>query len=216
MYKILLLEDDELLGEALSEELSEHNFDVVWVKDAPSAADAAYDGCYDLYLFDVNVPGQSGFELLHDLRVASDETPTVFLTARTNIKDLQEGFLVGADDYVMKPFDMEVLLIRIGAKIKINQTLFISKDAWLDNTNQFLKINDKNIDLPKREFEILHYYLTHKERIIGKDEILEMLYEGDFISDATYRVYIRNLNKHLEGHAKLTNIRGSGYRFESL
>ncbi len=215
MHKILLLEDDELLGDTLSEELSEHNFDITWVKDSNSAAEACYETKYDLYLFDVNVPGQSGFELLHALREASDETPTIFLTARTSLKDLQKGFNVGADDYVTKPFELAVLLIRIHAKIKDTSHLIISKDAWLDPQNQCLHVSTKKITLPRREFEILAYYLSHKERIISKDEILEMLYEGNFISDATYRVYMRNINAHLLGHAKLSNVRGVGYRFEA-
>ncbi len=216
MRKILLLEDDELLGETVSEELAEAEFNVKWVKNADAAADAAYEGSFDLYLFDVNVPGQSGFELLHDLRAASDETPAIFLTARSDIKDLQVGFSAGADDYITKPFKMAELLVRINAKIKSAQTMTISRDAFLDVQNRLLVISDQKIDLPRREFEILHYYLNHKGRIIGKDEILEMLYEGDFISDATYRVYVRNINTHLGGHAKLINIRGSGYRFEQL
>lgn len=210
----MLLEDDLILGETLDEELCEHGFDVTWIKDAHSAANITFDQSFDLYLLDVNVPGQSGFDLLQALRESGDETPSIFLTSRSSVKDLQEGFDAGADDYITKPFDMDVLLICIHAKIKTKQKLFISEDAYLNLQNGLLYINSNIVDLPKRELEILEYYLTHKERTIGKDEILEILYEGDFISDATFRVYIRNLNKHLQGHANLRNVRGVGYRFE--
>jgi len=216
MSKILLLEDDELLGETLSEDLEEAGFEVLWVKDADAASDACYETHYDCYLFDVNVPGMSGFELLKSLRESMDETPTLFLTARSSIDDLQEGFDVGADDYITKPFDLAMLIVRIRAKIKTDTIFHITPQCKLDCQSQTLHVKGTSELLPRREYEILCYYLKHKERIIGKDEILNTLYEGEFISDSTFRVYIKNINKHLDTCAKLSNVRGVGYKFESI
>ena len=215
MHKLLLLEDDELLGITIAEDLEEAGYRVAWVKDAQSAAEHTYDTRYALYLFDVNVPGMSGFELLTLLRQSGDETPAVFLTSRSNINDLRSGFNAGADDYVTKPFDMETLLIRIAAKIK-DERLVITDALALDRQQYALIIDAKPMTLPKKEFEILEYFVRHKARIISKDEIITELYDEEFISDATFRVYIKNLNRHLDGHARLANVRGVGYRFEVL
>ena len=216
MIKLLLLEDDELLGETLSEDLEEAGFDVTWLKEGEGAADRAYDGDFDCYLFDVNVPGLSGFELLESLRESGDETPALFLTARSSLDDLEMGFDVGADDYITKPFNMASLIIRIKAKMKRDEYILITPECRLHRGTQMLHVKGKKEPLARREYEILEYYLEHKKRIVGKDEILNTLYEGEYISDATFRVYIKNINRHLDGCAKLSNVRGVGYRFESV
>ena len=211
--KLLFLEDDPLLGETVYEDLQEAGYSVDWVKNADEAAEYTYDNRYDLYLLDVNVPGMSGFELLSSLRESGDDTPAIFLTARGEVEDLREGFGAGADDYVVKPFDMETLLIRIEAKIK-DEKVIISPHLALDREQYTLIVDGTSHPLPKKEFEILEYFITHKKRIVSKDEILTELYEDEFISDTTFRVYIKHLNTHLEGYARLKNVRGVGYHFE--
>ncbi len=211
--KLLFLEDDTLLGETVYEDLQEAGYSVNWVKSADEAAEATYENRYDLYLLDVNVPGMSGFDLLSSLRESGDETPAIFLTARGEVSDLREGFGAGADDYVTKPFDMETLLIRIEAKIK-DEKLIVSPHLILNREQYTLIVDGTPHPLPKKEFEILTYFITHKKRIVSKDEILTELYEDEYISDTTFRVYIKHLNTRLEGYAKLKNVRGVGYRFE--
>ncbi len=213
--RVLFLEDDQLLGETVYEDLQDAGFFVDWVKDGDEVAEICYSHRYDLYLFDVNVPGISGFDLLTSLRQSGDDTPAIFLTARGEINDLRVGFDCGADDYVIKPFDMQTLLIRIEAKIK-DERLIVSRHLLLDREQYTLIVNDKPYRLAKKEFEILEYFITHKKRIISKDEIITELYEEEFISDTTFRVYIKQLNSHLGGYAKLVNVRGVGYRFEIL
>ncbi len=211
--KLLFLEDDALLGETVYEDLQEAGFSVEWVKNADKAAESTFENRYDLYLLDVNVPGMSGFDLLSSLRQSGDETPAIFLTARSEISDLKDGFGAGADDYVTKPFDMQTLLIRIEAKIK-DERVIITPRLALDREQFALIIDNTPRPLPKKEFEILEYFISHKKRIVSKDEILTRLYEDEFISDTTFRVYIKHLNTRLEGLAKLKNVRGVGYRFE--
>ncbi|OQX73404.1 MAG: hypothetical protein B6D59_05785 [Campylobacteraceae bacterium 4484_4] len=179
--KLLFLEDDPLLGETVYEDLQEAGYSVDWVKNADEAAEYTYDNRYDLYLLDVNVPGMSGFELLSSLRESGDDTPAIFLTARGEVEDLREGFGAGADDYVVKPFDMETLLIRIEAKIK-DEKVIISPHLALDREQYTLIVDGTS--------------------------------EDEFISDTTFRVYIKHLNTHLEGYARLKNVRGVGYHFE--
>lgn len=213
---ILLLEDDLILGETLEEDLRDEGYNVMWVKNATEALDATYEQRFELYLFDVNVPGQSGFSLLSELREAGDATPALFLTARSGIKDLQAGFSAGADDYVTKPFNMDELLIRIKAKMRTSQRIAIAKGCHLDMDGHRLVCGEAFINLPNRELQILHYFLLNKTSVISKDEIFNELFEGDYISDATFRVYIKNLNAHLRPFAILNNVRGVGYRFEIL
>ncbi|MBN2895651.1 MAG: response regulator transcription factor [Campylobacterales bacterium] len=216
MPSLLLLEDDLLLGETLYDELEEAGYHVCWVKNSTQAAEAAWRERFDLYLFDVNVPGQNGFSLLRDLRAAQDETPALFLTAKSSLGDLQEGFEAGADDYLCKPFDMAVLLIRLRAKLRRKEELIIAPNVRLICAAQQLECAQKSINLPKREFMILHYYAQRIGHIIGKEALCNALFDGDYISDATFRVYIKKLNAHLEGHARLINVRGEGYRLEPL
>ncbi len=210
---ILFLEDDPLLGETVYEDLQEAGYAVEWVKNSDEASERTFENRYDLYLLDVNVPGMSGFDLLASLRNSGDDTPAIFLTARGEANDLREGFGAGADDYVVKPFDMETLLIRIEAKIK-DEKLIVSPHLALDREQYALIVDGTPHPLPKKEFEILDYFIRHKKRIISKEEIMSELYEDEFISDTTFRVYIKHLNTHLEGYAGLKNVRGVGYRFE--
>jgi len=110
---ILLMEDDRLLGETISELLTDDGYEVEWVKDGHSAAESTYDNSYSLYIFDINVPEINGFELLEDLRSASDNTPTIFISALVDLNSITKGFELGADDYIKKPFFPEELLIRV-------------------------------------------------------------------------------------------------------
>jgi len=124
--KILLLEDDEVLRETLEDELSDAGFSVDATASSDEASELSYNNSYNLYLFDVEVLGMSGFELLTQLRQSGDTTPAIFLTAKTQVSDMMQGFESGADDYIKKPFDMQELLIRIASRTKR------FKQQWID------------------------------------------------------------------------------------
>jgi DNA-binding response OmpR family regulator len=215
MARLLFLEDDTLLGETLEEDLTEAGHNVVWVKDSNSAIDVCYENKFDLYLFDVNVPGMSGFELLAELQKSGDETPAIFLTARSSLDDLQMGFNSGAVDYITKPFDFNVLLIRIAAKLPQIGVRF-GANITLDCDAETLTCGNKTQIIPHKELQILHYFIKHHDRVVSKDEIVDTLYDGEYISDATFRVYIKNIKKHVTPYAELLNTRGIGYRITLL
>jgi len=118
MLKILLLEDDKVLSETLSELLESENFEVTCVDDGEMALDMTFMKHFDILLLDVNVPFINGFELLKSLRESGDVTPAIFITALTDVVSLSQGFEVGADDYIKKPFDFDELLVRINALIR--------------------------------------------------------------------------------------------------
>ncbi|HIP60972.1 MAG TPA: response regulator transcription factor, partial [Sulfurovum sp.] len=116
--KILLLEDDKLFNETLEDFLEEEGFDVTCALDPYTALELTYENSFDLYLFDVNLPYESGFDLLAKLRDSGDTTPSIFLTSRDDKESLRDGFMVGGDDYMRKPIDLDEMLFRIKAVIR--------------------------------------------------------------------------------------------------
>lgn len=116
--KLLILEDDKLFNETLQDFLEEEGFNVAFALDPYSALELTYEQKFDLYLFDVNLPYETGFSLLKKLRDSGDTTPTIFLTSREDKLSLREGFHVGADDYMKKPIDLDELLLRINALLR--------------------------------------------------------------------------------------------------
>jgi DNA-binding response OmpR family regulator len=215
--KILLLEDDEVLRETLEDELSDAGFSVDATASSDEASELSYNNSYNLYLFDVEVLGMSGFELLTQLRQSGDTTPAIFLTAKTQVSDMMQGFESGADDYIKKPFDMQELLIRIASRTKRfkQQWIDLGENITLNTESLVLKTATSQNQLHKKEFEILYYYIENSGRVIAKDEVINALYEEEPISDATFRVYIKNIKK-AAGVEVLKNRRGVGYIFEKL
>ena len=213
MFKILILEDDLLLAQTLQEELEDEGYLVVLAHTIEQAHFLTFEQQFELYLFDVNVPDGSGFELLKELREIDDFTPTIFLTSKAHAKDVGEGVDVGANDYVKKPFEMEELLYRIKRFIKEESTIAISDTIRFNPKKYEISTPEKTYILQKKESEILHYFLKSPNKIISKDEIINNLFDGNYFSDATFRVYITHIKKII-GSDRLTNRRGSGYIFE--
>lgn len=217
MKKILLVEDDTILGETIVDILEDKNYEVVWVKDGKEALDKSFCTKYDLYLLDVNVPFINGFELLKDLRESADMTPAIFITALIDINSLEKGFDVGADDYIKKPFNEKELLIRINAQIKKSfnsyEDILKYKDLEYDISSRILRKNGKIVHLSPSESELLELFLKNQGKIISKDEILFTLKDGEIGSDASLRVQISKLKKI---GLELSNIRAVGYRCEKL
>jgi len=217
MYKILLLEDDLVLGETLYEILQSENFEVVWVKDGQQGLDETYLSRFDLYLFDINVPFINGFELLESLRKSGNKTPTIFITANVDIKSISQGFEIGADDYIKKPFDIDELVIRINTQIKksfhsYSKTINYG-DISFDITTQKIYKNEKEIFLSPTEKKLFELFLQNIDKPLGKEDILYEIHDGDEGSEAALRVQISKLKKL---GLNITNQRGIGYRCEKL
>ncbi|MEA1914627.1 MAG: response regulator transcription factor [Campylobacterota bacterium] len=217
MYKILLLEDDLVLGETLQEILQSENFDIVWVKDGQQGLDETYMGHYDLYLFDVNVPFINGFELLSSLRQSGNTTPAIFITANVDIQSVSKGFDVGADDYIKKPFDVDELVIRINTQIKKSFQSYTQKIEYGDLSFeiQTQKIVKKGVEilLSPTEKKLFELFFQNIDKPLNKEEILFHLHDGEEGSEAALRVQISKLKKL---GLNITNQRGVGYRCEKL
>jgi len=216
-HKILLLEDDELFCETLEDFLEEEGFDVDLAHEGREALQKSYNNVYDLYLLDVKVPHINGFDFLKMLRDAGNDTPAIFITSLKEMQDLSKGFLVGADDYLKKPFELEELLLRINAVLRrkgIVDLFEIDSDFTLDIKRKRLYKNSKEIPLNLKDVQLLILLVQNRGKVVTKEMILETLWSSE--EEASYgsiRVYINNLKK-IFSKEKIVNIRGIGYKFE--
>lgn len=215
MKKILLVEDDTVLGETIIDILEDENYNLTWVKDGNQALDKSLQTHYDLYLFDINIPFINGLKLLNELRQSGDETPAIFITAKIDIESFQRGFEMGADDYIRKPFHMKELLVRINNQI---QKSFFShnsqvhyKDISYDIESQLVTKSTQIVHLSPTELKLLELFLKNINRVITKDEILDFLHDGGLGSDSSLRVQVSRLKKL---GLEIANIRAIGYRCE--
>lgn len=217
--KILLLEDDLLLGEMLCDELSQKGYAITLCEDAQSALDTAYEQNFDLWIFDVKVPLGNGFEVLKELRSLGKNTPSIFLTSLSMIEDLKQGFLAGCDDYLRKPFDIDELLLRVDSLLKRSFSHQNSEILELENgfcfdilqKSLFDKTSKKEISLTNKERELLCLLLQNKGNFVSQDEIFERVWGYDEnLTNMALRVYIKNLRKVL-GSESIATQRHRGY-----
>ena len=213
--KILVLEDDKLFNDTLEDFLEEEGFEVTTALDPYSALDRTYEQKFDLYLFDVNLPYETGFSLLKQLRDAGDLTPTMFITSRDDKVSLTKGFDVGADDYMKKPIDLDELLLRINALLR-RQTRVEKMNLGkyeLDIRAKELSLDGKVIKLAAKSIDLLLLLVKLKGEVVSLQDIEEHLWHtNEEASAGAIRVYITVLKKYFPN---IENIRGVGYRFNN-
>jgi len=212
--QILLLEDDKLFNETLQDFLDEEGYDLSCALDPYTALDLTYEQNFDLYLFDVNLPYESGFDLLKKLRDSGDRTPTIFITSRNDKASLREGFMAGADDYLKKPVDLDELLLRVEAVLRrqVRSEQSMIGDYRLDAKKMKLYRDDMEVDLPKKVIALLLLFVAAQEEVVSSPEIKDRLWAtSEEASDGSIRVYITQLKKLFPD--AIENIRGVGYRF---
>jgi len=214
LIKILLLEDDLLFGETLTDLLEDEGYEVTHSPNGQSALDATFEHRFDLYLLDINVPLIDGVSLLKELRDADDNTPAIFLTSHKDKEMLERGFLSGCDDYLTKPFDNDELLLRLKALLKrsVKDEVKCVNLLCHDTTHKRILYDKKELDLSKKEYELLLLLMQHASSAVPKEMILDELWSSsDGGSDGAIRVYINRL-KHLLPQVTIQNIRGIGYK----
>jgi DNA-binding response OmpR family regulator len=216
--KILLLEDDLILSEVIVEHLEYYNYDVTPIYNGVDAENLLFEERFDLLLLDVNVPLLNGFELLKGLRESGNNTPTIFITSMNASSDVLEGFELGANDYLKKPFEMIELKARIDNikrhfKIDDERILAINNEISYDLERQIVIFKSKEVQLSKKEGEFLAYFLHHRGKVLSADELMVNVWSYDTApSSATLRTYIKNIRRVL-GEEVITTIRGVGYLF---
>ena len=219
--KILLLEDDPILSDLMYDHLKELGYTVTLSMDGNDAIEKIDTEAFDLFILDINVPQKSGIDVLKDVRDFQKHTPAIFITAYQDIEHLKNGFLAGCDDYVKKPFELEELDERINHikkryHIENDTAIKIDENLSFEYQRRRLVFQDRtDISLSSKEAKILRYFLNHPNRVISTDELTQNIWEyEEFPSDATLRVYIKNLRAAM-GKEKIKTIRGLGYSFES-
>ncbi len=216
--RLLLVEDDELLGDAIKTGLMQFGYVVDWLKDGATASNAFPQESFELIILDLGLPKLSGMKLLQHLRSSGIETPVIILTARESIEDRVAGLDAGADDYMVKPFDLTELNARIKALIRRSQgradTIVHYRNISLDHGAHTVLLDGEPVNVPRREFALLQKLLENAGKVITRDQLMQSIYGWDEDVDSNVlEVHIHNLRKKLDAHY-IRTIRGIGYMVE--
>ncbi len=220
--KILLCEDDENLGMLLREYLQAKGYAADLMPDGDAGFKAFMKNKYDICVLDVMMPKKDGFMLAQEIRQMNAEVPILFLTAKTLKEDILEGFKIGADDYMTKPFSMEELLLRIeailrrvkGKKSKEGMIYKMGKFTF-DTQKQLLIMGNESTKLTTKESELLALLCAHSNDILERNHALKTIWIDDnYFNARSMDVYITKLRKHLKADPaiEIINIHGKGYK----
>ena len=216
--RILLVEDEEKLARMVEMELTYEGYQVEKAYDGPTGLERARSGQFDLLLLDIMLPGLSGMEVLRRLRKES-RMPVIMLTARDSVIDKVSGLDSGANDYVTKPFDIEELLARIRAALR-NRTgregrVLTAGEVTMDVERHQVMVKGQEVELTKKEFDLLRHLLENKNRVLTRIALLESVWGFDFLGETnSVDVYIRFLRSKLDeafGIKLIHTVRGVGY-----
>ena len=215
--RILLLEDEPLLGEAVAAHLKKMHA-VDWFRTLEEASSAIEAVAYDLLLLDLNLPDGRGIELLCAIRKAGKRLPVIIITARDQVRDRIDGLNAGADDYVLKPFDLDELTARIHSVQRRSASqpspVIVVGDMEIDRAARAVRRNADEVQLTAREWALLECFSGGLGAIVSKAKLEEALYEfGSEIESNAVEVYVSRLRKKL-GSKTIRTIRGLGYRMD--
>lgn len=222
MIKVLIVEDNDKLRRMIDIYLNQNNFKTYTAKDGLEALDILDNNSIDLVICDIMMPNMDGFELIKELRTVYKELPIIIVTAKESKDDKMMGFKLGTDDYMVKPIDLEELLMRIQAllrrfNIKNEHKLKVG-DVTLDYDTLTVSKNDENIILPKKEFYLLYKLLSYPQRIFTRMELMDDIWGMNTNSDEqTVNVHIRRLREKFKDYDEfeIITIRGLGYKAEN-
>ncbi len=217
--RILLTEDDRMLGKAIKESLEIEGEVVDLVEDSESCETALATTNFDLLILDIGLPKKNGIEILKSIRLKNNNIPVILLTAYDGVLQKVNGLNVGADDYITKPFEMNELIARINSvfrRSKGNSTSVIKhNDVILDGISHKIFLKGEPISLISKEFRVLQILLENKDKVISKKSLEESLYSwDDSVESNAVEVHIHYLRKKL-GHSLIKTVRGIGYIIES-
>jgi two-component system response regulator PhoP len=218
--RLLLVEDDPNLSRSLATQLEQAGYSVEKSTDGREGLYYAREYPVDLAIVDLGLPSMSGVELIKQLRADGKEYPILVLTARDRWQDKVEVLKLGADDYVVKPFNVEELLARVDALLRRAggwaQSSLVCGPITLDTRTQEVKVNDAKLDLTSFEYKLLEYLMLHAGEVLSKTQITEALYSEDFERDSNViEVFIGRLRRKLDpdnSYKPIETLRGRGYR----
>jgi two-component system, OmpR family, response regulator len=223
--KIFMVEDDRNFGAVLKSYLEIHGYDVNWVDDGAKAIKEYAPNLFDLCILDVMLPHVDGFDVARSIRNLNKDVPLIFLTAKTLKADVLEGFKIGADDYITKPFDSEVLLCKINAILKRN-TNSDQEDKEIQNefrigiynfiyNQRLVKNGDHTQKLSPKEAELLKLLCGPQDDILPREKALKLIWgDSNYFTTRSMDVFITKLRKYFreDPRVEIINIHGSGFR----
>ncbi len=225
LNKVLLLEDELALAEIVKENLESKGFDVTHIYTIEQAKQHYLQQRPDIIIADVMLPDGNGFDWIKFIRKKDTTTPVIFLTSRTQTADVVEGFEMGGNDYLKKPFSIAELLVRMRSLLQWNRQLFVQSTTenyeWKAGSCHFLypagelTIANKAYQLTSREADLLQLLLLHRNQAISRSEILQRLWGNtDYFSGRSLDVFISKLRKYIsaDSSVKIINVRGIGYK----
>jgi len=214
--RALLVEDDEMIGRSLSLALEGAGWSVDWVREGPLALSALADGGYTCALLDLGLPGHDGVEVLRRARARGDVTPVLVLTARDGLDDRVRTLDLGADDYLLKPFEFRELLARMRAVVRRRDgsahSLIGSAALQLDLTTREVLVDGRRDALTAREFALLHALLERPGAVLSREQLEHRLYGwGEEVTSNAVDVLIHGMRRKI-GPDAIRNVRGLGWR----
>jgi two-component system response regulator RegX3 len=226
MSRILVVEDEETLAEAISFLLSKEGFEVEIAEDGPAAIAAFEQNGADLILLDLMLPGLSGTEVCRQIR-AKSSVPIIMLTAKDSEIDKVVGLEIGADDYVTKPYSSRELIARIRAVLRrgeIGDTTVVEGvlsvgPIRLDSDRHVISVNGEQVALPLKEFELLEFMMRNSGRVLTRMQLIDRVWGSDYVGDTkTLDVHIKRLRAKIEkdpaNPEMIQTVRGMGYKLE--
>jgi len=213
--RLLLVEDDPMIGEAVQDLLRAEHYAVDWARDGEAADTALRTQPYDLVLLDLGLPKRDGLAVLRDLRARKNRTPVLVATARDAVAQRIEGLDAGADDYVLKPYDLDELLARIRALLRRAagraEPVYEHKGVCINPATREATVQGVPVVLSAREWAVLEPLIARPGMVLSRQQLEDKLYGwGDEVSSNAVEVYIHGLRKKL-GAEVLLNVRGVGY-----
>ncbi len=224
MQRILLAEDDQDFGSILKQYLEIHGYEVTWTKDGLEGLETFNTQTFDICVLDVMMPKMDGFSLAEKIVDINPETPFIFLTAKKMKEDKIKGLKLGADDYIVKPFEADILVLKLqnilkrAKGIKPKEISTTSVGAYnFDSKNHILKINEKVQRLTQKETVLIQYFLQHVNETVKREDVLNAVWgSDDFFSGRSMDVFISRLRKYFkeDPNIAIESIRGVGLIFK--
>ena len=213
--RLLLVEDDTMIGESVLDLLRAEHYAVDWVKDGEMADTALHSQTYDLVLLDLGLPRRDGLAVLHGMRARKERIPVLIATARDSVQQRIEGLDAGADDYVLKPYDLDELLARIRALLRRAagraEPVYEHKGVSINPATREVTVSGQPVVLSAREWAVLEPLIARPGLVLSRAQLEEKLYGWkDEISSNAVEVYVHGLRRKL-GAETIQNVRGVGY-----
>ena len=219
MFHILVVEDDKDLNRTVCSYLNQNGFEAKGALEPEEAYDMMYENVFDLIISDIMMPGTDGFEFAENIRSMNKEIPIIFMTARDDFESKRKGFRAGVDDYMIKPIDLEELLLRVEAllrraKININKKLEIGK-LVLDADEHSAYLDGEEINLTVREFDILYKLLSYPKKTFTRTKLMEEFWDAESASGPrTVDVYMTKIRDKMSECTdfEIVTVHGLGYK----